>query len=302
MKVGLFASTIGLILSIMLFIFLLYQILQINDDTLLVKQPLIIQLDAHKNIVSDTCHTYVNTYALEKADIDYYKAKHVDVQIEDANNPTLLEEVMHAIRDDNQSVHDTTVQNTTQALYKSLIKNDDVPEIEAPETILSFAKKSTMTPDDVEKVHFVLGEIRSRDAAVYNLDGQTETQVLDQVWTTGNDNVRRQLLNELIDCKVPDSNTIYCPTGVVTRIMNAVAIETPEKMSRTADTLRMEMMNTAIQLRDTLTTTDSYKALSDTEQTALFKCKLEDTYAEKYEGVISTDIVKKELASWIDYI
>lgn len=331
MKVGPFASTIGLILSTMLFVFMLYKLLQMDDNELTnssVKQPLLIQINSQKHIVPlNQTHSGSCTYALEKTDLDYYKAireektrnsksmlsleleqKHEQDQAQDHVQVPLLDEIMQVIRTDSQNVHDTTVQDTTSALFKSIVKDDaliiddDDAIDKTPVDILYFAAKSDMTKNNVEQVRFVLDQIRKRDAAVYNLDGQTETQVLHQVWDSGNENVRRQLLNELVECKMPSCDSIYCPTGVVTRIMNAVAIENPDKMARTSDTLRMEMMNTAVQVRDSLNNDTVYKALSEDEQLSQFKQKLETTCIEKYNGVVSTAIVKKELDSWIDYV
>jgi hypothetical protein len=195
------------------------------------------------------------------------------------------------------------VQATTRALYDSLEASeseatgiDDVEPIDVHVEIIALTK--AQLPEKVGDVDFVLSQIAGRDASVYNLNGKKETQVLRQVWESGNENVRRQLINELVDCK-KSADELYCPTGVVTRIVNATAIESPDKMARTTDVLRAEMMNTAARVRGELEKDKVYCALSDEAQSESLKKKLEETYADMYKGVLPEDVIQKELAGWI---
>ena len=261
-------------------------------------------MDAADNVISGLQRP-AKSFAVEKADIKYYRDEKKAVLPSIDLDTVILAGIVQGIREGSQSVHDTAVQNTTKTLFKAL-NADDGADCEAhadgshadgshadetPVAVLYFAAKSDMPPSQVADVRFVLSQLAERDASIYNLDGKTEMQVLDTIWQSGNELVRRQLLNELVDCK-KDEGEIYCPTGVVTRLMNATAIEAPEKMARTTDTLRTEMMNIAIKVRD-----ENAGASEDR-----LKELLTATYKKTYDGVVSHELVQKELDTWLEHI
>jgi len=210
-----------------------------------------------------------------------------------------------------QNVHDIAVQDTTKRLF-----NDSGPGVldalfnpnaalDVPVEIIEFAQRSDFPKHKINDVRFVVAEIYKRDAPVSNV-GKKESEVLSQVWQGGNPNVRRQVLNELLDCKKQDpwdeAPTIYCPTGVVTRIVAASAIENPEKMAKTKEVLRQEMLETAAKVRADLERDPAFSALAPLEQSAKLKETLSDTYDRAYDGVVSKDVVRGEMNEWIDAI
>ena len=210
-----------------------------------------------------------------------------------------------------QNVHDIAVQDTTKRLFSDsgpgvldALFNPNAA-LDVPVEIIEFAQRSDFPKHKINDVRFVVAEIYKRDAQVSNV-GKKESEVLSQVWQGGNPNVRRQVLNELLDCKKQDpwdeSPTIYCPTGVVTRIVAASAIETPEKMARTKEVLRKEMLETAAKVRADLERDPAFGILAPLEQSAKLKETLEDTYDRAYDGVVSKDVVRGEMNEWIDAI
>jgi hypothetical protein len=112
--------------------------------------------------------------------------------------------------------------------------------------------------------------------------------------------VKEQILNELLDAN--SSGYLVCPTGVVSRIINADIVENPETSPRTEQNLREEMLNTASKIRDELEQDNMYINLPDLEQSNLFKERLINKYNLDYLNIISQENIQKELDTWIDHV
>jgi hypothetical protein len=207
---------------------------------------------------------------------------------------------------DNQTVHDTVVQNSIKTIYADLKNEPDISFSDSSELIAEikeFANGNNFSKEKEKQVFEVLDQIQNRNASVYNLE-DTELGVLKTVWEKGNKNVKDQVLNELLDCK-SGPNQIYCPTGVVTRIINASCIENPEEMPRTKDTLRQELLTTAADVRNTLEDSDKlYQNKNEHEQKEYFKEKLLETVENQYKNntTVNVSIVLDEINEWIDYV
>jgi hypothetical protein len=206
-----------------------------------------------------------------------------------------------------QTVHDSTVQSTIRNIYKNEVeaKSNDSLELDksVQRDIMNFMRQSDLPYDQYDKVETALLEIQKRNAPIHNLDGEKEGSLVARIWAGANENVKRQLLNELVDAnKDYDGGGIYCPTGVVTRVLQATQIENPEAMPRTRDNLRQEMMNTAARVRNELEQTEEFKAMGDTKQSETLKSRLMETYQKDYDGIVSKDIIEAETKEWIDAV
>lgn len=291
----------------------------------------IIEAEAAPTTVA-TATTVKPTFLFEKADMDFYvkEAKNRDVHEryervihlypelkkrrdrtrttttqplanhEEENDMVLAAVLEEIARPHSQTVHDTAVQETVKIYMKETASpsptSNDLQRIQAE--ILAYT--SQHKPQAVSDVSFVLKKILKRDSSLYNIKSN-ETDVLARVWSSPSDNVKRQVINELVDCKKSE-NEIYCPTGVVTRLVNAGLIETPEAMPRTKETLRAEMLLKASDTRERLEANPDFKALPEEAQSARLKQELIQRYETDYAGVVSADVLKQEYTAWIDTV
>lgn len=242
-------------------------------------------------------------YVYDRSDRTYFKTqleleRHVVERIDDPLPPTPPPTSTPIINVDayirqnlgrgSQNVHDTCVQNTVKNKYSEISKQcgkvqDCVDEIR--EYAVSVGKDVT----DVIK------RIQDRNASLYNFEGQKEMDVLQKTWKTAeDDNVKHQIVNELGDCR-NSYGTIYCPTGVATRIVNATFINDPEKIPKTKEVIHTEMMNIAANLRNTQEVDGTY----DEER---FKKDLLEKYKKDYEGILTHDKIDDMTKDWIGEI
>jgi len=146
----------------------------------------------------------------------------------------------------------------------------------------------------------VLNEIVKRNSNIINLNNATEADVLNLVWNE--EQLRDQIVNELFDCLNLEYKTIVCPTGVVSRLLNADIVLNPQNSPRTIELLRTEMLNIAANIRKKCENDETYKKLEETKQNEILKKEIKTKLNETYKDIISSDIIQKELDSWIDYI
>lgn len=184
--------------------------------------------------------------------------------------------------EDVQNVHDTFVQKVAKNAYDtdSALCNDDIiPQIQR--------LAGNMTELNQEKIKKVLDVIQKRNTFLINMD-DTELNILNRVWNNGDDNVKTQVINELIDCV--ENNEVVCPSGTATRIINAGLVHTPEKMSKTKELFLSEMLNKASMLKEI--------HQDDTN----FKETLMNEYRKDYESVLTEKEIEEVVAPWIDKI
>ena len=205
----------------------------------------------------------------------------------------------------NQNVHDTTVQDTIKKKYFKL-KNNNIVILNNNNIkindIINYAKnkKQITNDDEEEKLKLILEEIFKRNASIINLDYATEIDILKLVWSK--EELRDQIINELLDCYEPVYKHIVCPTGVITRLLNADIVINPETSPRTIELLREEMLNIAANVRNKLEKDVEYTKLNEIEQNNKLKEEIKLILSKTYINIISSEIIQKELDSWLDYI
>jgi hypothetical protein len=205
-------------------------------------------------------------YLVDQSDVQYYKdiegeyknrmkyytpftvslEKIQDTQIEPELNEYYVDN--YVVRDylnqgvsvDSQNVHDTVIQNNVKNKYKSL-KTDYSDPDSITRDILAFCNNEKEVADVIHK-------IKKRNAKLVNFEGDTEMEILEKTWKNGNQSVQAQIINELKDCK--KDNDIYCPSGVATRIVSALYIETPENFPKSKDTINREILGKCSHLRN----------------------------------------------------
>ena len=201
----------------------------------------------------------------------------------------------------NQNVHDTTVQDTIKKKY-FVLKNNIVNTTYNINDIITYAKnkKQIKHKDEEDKLKLILEEIFKRNASIINLDYATEVDILRLVWNK--EELREQIINELFDCYEPVYKHIVCPTGVITRLLNADIVINPEMSPRTIELLREEMLNIAANVRNKSENNVEFNKLNEIEQNNKLKEDIRFILNKTYINIISEDIIQRELDSWLDFI
>jgi hypothetical protein len=203
---------------------------------------------------------------------------------------------------DTQSVHDTEVQGTLKTVYDNIKEvSNEANRVFSVRDVLLLAQDLGV---DVSKVSRVIDTIKKRSSTVMNYAGDQELKVLQSTWKAGNDNVREQIVRNLVDCveESPLGTNVVCPTGVTSRIVESALIERPELMPRTRETLVQEMLSKANAVRTLLESNNTYCNLSDTDQSGTLKNALLETYNQDYQGILSVEQVDEYVKDWIDEI
>jgi len=277
----------------------------------------IVQLNKQQNKLQyNLPRAQPKTIVIDKSDLKYYsdikKAFENEINLRGYQNYNLtqrripeiqltriIQEVPIVFRDftvDSQNVHSSLVQNTIKNKYSKNKSNKLSKKIQYKNDIINYAKKHNKNHNEIDTI---LQKIEDRNSHITNIDS-TEVKVLNDSWKSSNDNIKTQIINELLDAHSP--GYLVCPTGVVSRIINADIVENPELTPRTEENLRKEMLHTASKIRNDLENDPTYNKLSEEKQTILLKDKLIDTFTKDYKDIISEDLIQKELDTWIDYI
>lgn len=228
-------------------------------------------------------------YSIEQADYNYYN----DIN-EEFNLRRQLYETVHSFTDnteqinetdfylpynliyelDNQNVHDTFVQKDTQRIY-SQAQNSVVPQGE-PDF-------SRLEPE----VRDIVNKIQKRNSYISNLNNN-EYEILKDAMRQAeyNSNIKDNLILQLKDT-LNEYGELYCPTGVATRIVSALAIEKPEQMPKDRGTINTEVLAKFSKLQ-----TDN----PDLDKQEIRQAVLQDYPAESVESVNGL------INEWIDYV
>lgn len=186
---------------------------------------------------------------------------------------------------DKQNTHDSIVQRVIRDGYSGVEKGD----------LGSFNKISKdikRASRNNQKVGQVLDRIKSRNANITNLSGDSEKQVLVNIWEQVKDNPDsvKFFISNLKDCV--ENEDVVCPTGVVTRIVSTVYLDTPEQFPRTKEIIKQEMLQTAAKLRND----------NPEEEHDHFKQTLLNKYNSDYQGILTEKEIIKEVNDWIDHV
>lgn len=207
---------------------------------------------------------------------------------------TIVNDVLN--EPDSQNIHDSYVQ---KKIKKDFIKNDkdslqisDKSNIDVKYLIDAFIKDNNLCVEyKHNRIMNIIDDIKNRNSYISNLK-QKEYDILNNTWNNANYNVKCEIINQLYDCYDSKYNTLYCPTGVSTRIIEATYIENPENYPKTKHIINQEMLNTASQLK---------QQNPDMEESE-FKELLINTYKNDYKDLMTEKEIHNTIKDWIDYI
>ncbi len=250
---------------------------------------------------------FQSSYIIDQSDINYYKRIFLDerplVQNDNQllNDPRnyqfdnfdnyLVDEIVKPNKEsvlnkrDQQNVHDTEVQKVIKEEYKKISDQTHTNRGNMINEIINH------NPQRSNEIRDIISKINERNSTVYNLNRENEVTVLCKTWDSANELVKDDIINALLDSKKGEQE-IYCPTGVVSRIVESTLIENPEKMPKPRSLYKEEMLAKASLLKDK--NPDMNK-----DQ---FKSLLLDTYQQDYNGVLNKDEIHTHTKDWIDYI
>lgn len=230
---------------------------------------------------------------INPSDLSYYEhqTRHVStprqrpvlaVRTDHAPLEAIYYDLPFEVEPDTQNVHDSQVQKVTQEKSGRQDKSQAVDHDAVIMAIVDHGGCDTVTE---QKLAHILDQISSRNAYITNLDS-TEMNVLASTWTSSPPEVRSQIVNELLDCQ--ENEHLVCPTGVVTRIVNADVVLDPESTPVTSEIIRTELLNLAAQVQNT--DPDNFKDTLNKEINTIYK---ESPHM---------DMIQKELDTWgIEY-
>lgn len=193
----------------------------------------------------------VNNIEVEYSDLQHYIDTRQDFESRKSIRDTILEPIViiendqfqaeipeiinYHINTDVQNVHDNTVQKNIKSVFSEILQTQQVFD---KEEILDYIKDE----EKKEKISEILDKILKRNSYVSNLNSNEEG-VIKNVWFNGDENVKNQVVNEILDC-VDEKGVLYCPTGVTSRIASALYINNPDKFPKTKEILNQEVMTT----------------------------------------------------------
>jgi hypothetical protein len=199
---------------------------------------------------------------------------------------------------DTQNVHDTYVQQQLKSTYKT-VKTQKVGEDTCnyfkENDILNHALKSKK---DTKNLGNIIKQIKDRNSSVTNFDSDNEYTILKNTWMIANDNVKDQIINNLLDCE--ENTQLVCPTGTTSRIIESTYIDNPEDMPKTKDMFTTEMLSKASLIRNTLDSSISH--LPDDEQSTILKRNIIKSYKNDYKNILSDNQINDFTKDWIDMI
>lgn len=221
---------------------------------------------------------------------------HMDFELEDdfflpefTQNTSIKDEAIRQTVNEPQSIHDTVIQSTTKKKYQENKENrhESTTQSDIIEQIINH------NPSRKSEISSILSQIRKRNATITNFNGDSELDILVNVYTSGNENVKDQVILELLDCTKDNDKAIVCPTGVATRIVNAKFIENPESMPKSKAIIQSEMLQTASKMRE-----DTEKDTSESS----FKANLLQKYKDDYvsTGLLTQNEVDDIVNPWIN--
>jgi hypothetical protein len=269
-----------------------------------------------KNKMFDNSNDYLR---FEQGDIDYYNElpqtdflyqeneitfePHVNEDTRRHDTATHDTTVLNNIHDDNlqpthpiqvnilnvdtQNVHDTLVNKYTKNIFSELRSSSSDPNL--IENILKEAPEK-----DLGVITKVLNKIKDRNSNITNLGSNNELEILDRVWqhSKTNENIRNELFNQIKDSY--ENGYTVCPTGFVNRIVSCIHVESPEKMAKTKDIVKQEMLNTASFIMNQIQDLNLPHAV--------FRSKLMEKLEKDYSGIMTSDEIADFIKEWIDYI
>jgi hypothetical protein len=178
---------------------------------------------------------------------------------------------------DKQNVHDTLIGDNLKhkydkSVYESILDDD---------TIINQISKYCNDDNVVE----IVNNIKKRNSYLSRFD-KTEWDILKNIWDQSKDDshIRDQIIIEIKDCE--SSLGLHCPTGVSSRIVNALHIKNPENMPKDKTLLNQEIMNKFGKLMKTNSDKNNVKI----------------QVIEEYRNLYDPDKIENIINEWIEYV
>lgn len=171
-----------------------------------------------------------------------------------------------------QNVHDTIVMNNIKIRVQ---------------TIPTSVSDDTFFINQFEDKHrVILDKIKQRNANLVSYN-KTEYDIIKDVWNNSENQplVRDQYLKDLEDC-VDTNNNLYCPTGVVNRIISSTYITEPENMPKTKEILNNEILN-----KFSVSIANGYSKEETKEKVIL-----------DYSGIYDSEKIENIIQEWYEFV
>jgi hypothetical protein len=271
--------TIIAIVIILIILFVLFRVFNNKTIKVVATEDAFVNIGETKVEFSDLQH-YIDTQKAFNDRINLYDVvTRPNVEIISDLNVPIPAIVAHHVDGDTQNVHCNNIQKNLKGKYSSMHQVIQ-PDSDLKDEIVSRCK------DDIQakKVYDIIGKIQGRNAYLTNFNSH-EINILQDVWFSGNNNVKDQLINEILDC-TDEYDTLYCPTGVASRIVSASYIDTPEKAPKTKEILNQEIMHKF---------GINYSKLKN-------KDLAKEKTVDEYYGVYPREDIEKSMNEWIDFV
>lgn len=272
-----------------------------NDPEFLVDQSDILYYARKKNIdeaFQKECET--RGLSLNEYIIDEILGINLQRDFEHHEHRELRDREQPLMYQDTQNVHDTTIQHQLKKTYQTIPKNSKTLFNEQ-----EIIHQTELLGKDVETIKTVLETIKERNNKVVNF-GDNEMTVLANTWKAGDDNIKEQIINNLIDCAKdhPLNTSVVCPTGVTSRIVESMYINDPETTPRTKDMYKEEMLNKASLVRNQLEQTTEYDKLTDDQQSLSLQKHIMDTLKQDYidTHILNSHQLSEFTKDWIEHV
>lgn len=169
-----------------------------------------------------------------------------DIEVVNENIETSAIEIPYNLLNhiDDQNVHDTFVQKDINNIYDRLNNKKSYSVASTYNNIDITLKEINEYANDTQIENIIL-KIKERNSFISNLNAN-EIDILNNIWNKAkhhkNDNIKRDLILQLKDCKSDKYDNLYCPTGVTSRIISSLSIENPEEMPKDKNMINQEVL------------------------------------------------------------
>jgi hypothetical protein len=266
-------------------------------------------MDLHAIPIVARINDSTTNYIVERADLDHYKETRgkelwnsfADEMQRNGKNPVdpvsaaafddvALQQLISEVHREQQTTHDQIAQTTARERYLATYAHRNVylTDMELKEQVMASAP-AFIRQDKLPVLQRVIDALAQRKAVLYNLADDNEWLVLGKLWTYAPDeNTKNNILLELADC-LDEGGSLFCPTGIVMRLLSTMFCWKPEESPITTDVWRAEWLAKAAIWRK-----EWDEELPDSELSQLIKERL---YKE-YDGIVSNEKINVEVDTW----
>lgn len=217
---------------------------------------------------------------IEKCDLNYYVDLNKEYNIrkkwyESSKKTIEYPEIQlyipeqYIVKNDSQNIHDTAVMNCCKNIYKNTDK--------------SYTDDYFFLDQFKDKHKNILEKIQKRDSYITNMK-EREWIIVKNTWNSASPLAKKEFINNLEDC-LEDGDNLYCPTGVVNRIVSSLYIENPESMPKTKEIFNTEILNRF-----------SILMIENSKQ------RTRQIILEEYRNILDKDKLENIIDEWYEYI